>query len=256
MKNITIGGLQFSKALCGTNAFYGRSHFSLARDAEYLGRFDEKNIIKSIECCMKWGINTVETSANEKITDIINSLKEKHQCTLHCIGSTRIDETSIMDSHHQKLDFLIHNRAAICVIHAQYIDDSIKNNEIPGLEQMLDKIREAGLITAISTHHVKTVELCENKGYPVDTYLFPLNLLGFVFPGYEGKETAEERVNLVRGISKPFMLMKTLAAGRIPPDEGLHFIAENSKPNDLISLGFGGEAEIDETMELFNKLFN
>ena len=82
---ITIGGLQFSKVICGTNAFYGRSHFSLARDAEYKEHYDDKTIEKAVESCMKWGINTIETSANERIEKIITLLRNKHQCTLHCI---------------------------------------------------------------------------------------------------------------------------------------------------------------------------
>ena len=255
MNAITIGGIQFSKAMCGTNAFYGRSHFSTARDTEYKEHFNEQNIIKAIECSMKWGINTVETSANEQIENIITSIREKNKVQLHCVGSTRIDETSAMKSHHQKLDFLIQHRAAICVIHSQFMDNSWTDHSGDQFKRMLDQIHEAGLITGISTHKVKTVEMCEKKGYSIDTYLFPLNLMGFVFPGYDGGESAQERANLVRGISKPFILIKTLAAGRIPPDEGLHFIAENSKPNDIISLGFASEAEINETMGFFNKFF-
>ena len=256
MNYVKIGGIEFSKVLCGTNAFYGRSHFSAARDAEYQERFDDKNIIGALECCFRWGINTIETSANERIESIVSLLRGKHQRELHCVGSTRIDETSIMKSHFQKLDFLLQNRTAICVIHAQYIDHVLKNDTIPGLERMLAKIHEAGLLTAISTHQIKTVELCENKGYDIDVYLFPLNITGFVYPGYEGTESVEERVGLVRSIAKPFILMKTLGAGRIPPEEGLHFVAENSKPNDLITFGFGSEAEIDETMGLFEKYFD
>ena len=255
MDMVTIGGVQFSKALCGTNAFYGRSHFSAARDAEYLERFTEENIIKTIECCMKWGINTVETSANEKIENIIALIRSKRHCTLHCVGSTRIDETTTMKSHNQKLDFLIQHRSALCLVHSQLTDYTIKDNAIPGLERMLDKIHEAGLLAGISTHRVKTVELCERKGYAIDAYLFPLNCMGYVYPGYEETESVKDRVDIVRGVSKPFILMKTLGAGRIPPDEGLHFLAENSKPNDLITLGLGSVAEAEETMGIFTKYF-
>ena len=44
MRYVEIGGAKFSKVLCGTNAFYGRSHFSAARDAEYRARFDDAGI--------------------------------------------------------------------------------------------------------------------------------------------------------------------------------------------------------------------
>ena len=256
MKYVKIGDMEFSRAICGTNAFYGRSHFSAARDLEYRERFDDAYLSAAIETCLRLGINTVETSANERIEGLIQSLRQKRPGVLHCIGSTRIDETSAMKSHHQKLDFLIQNRTAVCVIHAQYLDHAQKAGAIPGLDRMLAKIHAAGLLAAVSTHQINTVELCEENGYAIDTYLFPLNPTGFVYPGYEGKETAAERVRLVQSIAKPFILMKTLGAGRIPPAEGIQFVAENCKPNDLVTFGFGSLAEIDETMALFEKYFH
>jgi len=82
-----------------------------------------------------------------------------------------------------------------------------------------------------------------------------LNLSGFVYPGYEGTESVQERIDVIRGTPKPFILMKTLGAGRIPPGEGLQFIAENAKPGDLVSIGFGTEDEVSEAGELVEKLF-
>ena len=171
------------------------------------------------------------------------------------MGSTRIDETSQMKSHNDKLSFLIKNRTDICVIHAQYVDRLNKQGSIGGLDRLIDEIHSAGLLAGISTHRVETVELCERQDYGIDTYLFPLNLSGFVYPGYAGKETVEERIAIVRDVAKPFILVKTLGAGRIPPKEGLHFVAENSKPNDLVSVGFGTEDEIVESIELIEKYF-
>jgi hypothetical protein len=49
-------------------------------------------------------------------------------------------------------------------------------------------------------------------------------------------------------------LIKTLGAGRIPPGEGLQFIAENAKANDLVSVGFGAVDEVTESVELAEKL--
>jgi hypothetical protein len=89
----------------------------------------------------------------------------------------------------------------------------------------------------------------------IDTYLFPLNLSGFVYPGYEGTESVQERINVVRNTPKPFILIKTLGAGRIPPDEGFQFIAENAKSGDLVSIGFAAADEVSEVVELTEKLF-
>ena len=47
-----------------------------------------------------------------------------------------------------------------------------------------------------------------------------MNMLGFVYPGYKGNETVKERIGLIKSVDKPFIIMKTLAAGRIPPSDG------------------------------------
>jgi len=255
MKHVVIGNLSVSKVICGANAFYGHSHFSEARNAEYLARFDDDTIESTIQRCISTGINTVESCANERIMTILSRSRHNNPGPLHLIGSTRIDETSDIKSHQQKLAFLIENRAEICVVHAQFVDRPRSASAIGGLDRMIDKIHAAGLLAGVSTHQVDTVELCERQGYGVDTYLFPLNLSGFVYPGYEGTDTVQERIDVVRNTPKPFVLIKTLGAGRIPPAEGLQFIAEHAKPNDLVSIGFGTEEEVSETVELAEKLF-
>ena len=255
MKQVRIGNVSFSKVICGTNPFYGHSHFSEARDAEYLGRFDDEAIERTIAQCIDLGVNTVESCGNERIIAILSRLREGRTDPIHFVGSTRIDETSEIKSHQEKLAFLIENRADICVVHAQYVDRPRKGDSIGGLARLVEEIHAAGLLAGVSTHRVETVELCESQGYGIDTYLFPLNLSGFVYPGYKGRETVQDRAEIVRGVPKPFILIKALAAGRIPPEEGLQFVAENSKPNDLISVGFGTGEEVTESVQLVEKYF-
>ena len=255
MKQVRIGEVGFSKLVCGTNPFWGHSHFSNGRDAEYLARFDDAAIERALQRCVALGVNAVESCANERITAILARVRESNTQPIHFVGSTRIDETSDMKSHQAKLSFLIENRAEVCVLHAQFVDRPTRKDTIGGLERMVEKIHAAGLLAGISTHRVDTVEVCEKQDYGIDVYLFPLNLTGFVYPGYKGNETVQERVDIVRGVPKPFILIKTLAAGRIPPDEGLQFVAENSKENDIVSLGLGTEQEVEESVGIFEKHF-
>jgi hypothetical protein len=46
--------------------------------------------------------------------------------------------------------------------------------------------------------------------------------------------------------------MKPLAAGRIPPKEGLKFVLDNIKCNDIITLGLGSLEEAEESIDLVN----
>ncbi len=250
MKEVTIGKASFSKILCGSNPFWGHSHFSEARDQEYLGRFDDDAIRRALRRCLSLGVNTVESCLNHRIATLLGELRAAHPGGVRFVGTTRVDETSPIKSHTEKLAQLIALRAEICVIHAQFVDRPGGGARLESLKPMVDQIHAAGLLAGISTHRIQTVEQCEAQGCGLDTYLFPLNLSGFVYPGYAGKETAAERAHLVRHVPKPFILIKTLGAGRIPPSEGLAFIGANAKPNDLVSLGLGSEDEIAETLKI------
>lgn len=250
MQYVQINGKKFSRIVCGTNAFYGRSHFSEARDVEYADRCSDDYIKQIIRKCLKYGVNGVETSANERIARIISELRQKEKTDIHFIGSTRIDKTSPMKTYREKLDFLIEHKAEVCVIHAQLVDRPRKSREIKGLGKLIDRIHGEGLIAAISTHHVSTVEICEEQDYGVDLYLFPLNETGFVYPGFESKDTVEDRIKLIQSIPKPFMLMKVLGAGRISPLEGLQFALDNCKNNDLITLGLSSVEETEESLDM------
>jgi hypothetical protein len=160
-----------------------------------------------------------------------------------------------MKSHRAKLKYLIENAADICIIHSQFVDRLSSDSEIKGLQAMIDEIHNAGLCAGISTHSISTVNLCEKK-YDIDVYLFPLNMIGFVYPGYSGNETVKERIELIQNTGKQFIVMKTLAAGRIPPTEGLEFVLANIKDNDIISLGLGSLGEAEESLDIVNRFLS
>jgi hypothetical protein len=133
------------------------------------------------------------------------------------------------------------------------VDGPRPDGEIAGLDRMLDQIHAAGLLAGISTHHIDTVEYCESRRLPIDAYLFPLKIMGYVYPGYDRDETPIDRAQLVRGTPKPFVLIKTLGAGRIAPEEALPFVLESAKPSDLLCLGFGTEREAEEVVRIIDQ---
>jgi hypothetical protein len=71
-----------------------------------------------------------------------------------------------------------------------------------------------------------------------------------VYPGYEGTDSVTDRVRVVQNTPKPFILMKTLAAGRIAPSEGLQFALDNAKPGDMVTLGLSSVQEAEESLSL------
>ena len=47
--------------------------------------------------------------------------------------------------------------------------------------------------------------------------------------------------------------MKTLAAGRIAPEEGLKFVLDHMKPIDIITLGLSSVEEAEESLRIVHQ---
>ena len=92
MEKIKIGNKDYSKIIVGTNAFYGHSHFSAARDSEYKKKFSDDYIKNLLELCFSKGVNSIETCANERIVNIINGIKIKDNDII-TLGLGSIEET-------------------------------------------------------------------------------------------------------------------------------------------------------------------
>jgi hypothetical protein len=64
MKRVSLGGVEMSRLVCGSNAFNARSHFSEARDAEYAARFDDETAVGGAGPGADLGLDTYENSAS------------------------------------------------------------------------------------------------------------------------------------------------------------------------------------------------
>ena len=75
-----IGGIEVSRVTCGTNTFYGFSHFSAARDRWLRQHFTAERIMEVLEACRLEGINVTISSPNEGYYQI---LREHERQTGH-----------------------------------------------------------------------------------------------------------------------------------------------------------------------------
>ena len=181
------------------------------------------------------GIDTYETSASERAW-MSSGASASRRPPLDFIGSTRIDETSETKSHAQKLQFLIERRRSGA-------------SSTPSTWRCSGRATRSPASTGCWTRSMPPVAVRHlgpsgrHRGAMREARVrhrhlpFPLNLTGFVDPGYKGTETPVRRGGTRPQRGEALHLMKTLGARRLPPAEGLQFVAENSKPNDLISIG-------------------
>ncbi|MBT4822427.1 MAG: hypothetical protein HON70_42355 [Lentisphaerae bacterium] len=252
MEYVRIGNCDVSRIVCGTNPILGRSDLSKARMEHYRSHFTDKNVVDLICKCAEYGINTIETSVSDRMFGISDCVERRIGAKMRMITSTRIDCSSDVKSHTLKCRMGIDRKSEAILVHDQQASQKPRNGEIPGLNRLLDMIHEAGIVAGISCHDARVVEFCEKHHPSIDVYLFPLNKNNHIYRGHCNSDSVEDRIDLINGIDKTFIIMKTLGAGRIPPDEALPFVLENIKDGDILTIGFGDPLEEEEAMEVYD----
>ncbi len=216
--------------MVGTSPFLGAGQFG-HRALLYRRTFYEnpENITALLEyCALELGVEGVQPIADPVIVDAILAVDADLRCVtvvgLHDLTS-ELELAAALDSE-------------AVILHAGKVD----GRDVRIVCEDLDRLRENWNIVGIATHHPHvTLPRWESAGESVDVYMAPLNPLG-AFMG--DKETVE---TVLRSTKTVVVAKKVLAAGRIPPSEGIPYAARLA---DSMALGVTSRGEAEETLTL------
>ncbi len=239
-----IGHLQLSRMLCGTNPFFGFSHFTKARDNWMAKYFTVERIAEVLVACINEGINGTMSSPMPQLYEALNLAEKETGVRMHWI-LTPSGETD--EELKEQIRWCHDHGGAFCMPHTNWTDSRllINENRIVGLEPVLELIRELGMGTGLSTHRPEVITVCDKAGYDIDSYIQPYNPSGFLC----AVET-DWMGRIINQTPKPVMCIKPLAAGRILPETGLRFVYGTNKPIDTVVVGFLSPEEVREDIAI------
>ena len=240
MPMTSIGGVEVSRVICGSNTFFGFSHFSSARDAWLKRYFDIPKIVEVMAKCAEFGVNCVLSGPDPKMHQAIQDLERQTGHHMKWLCTPWAHDTTMTDA----IKWTADHGAEICMPHTGWTDPRLNMARgcIEELEPVLEQIRSLGMKTGLSTHRPECIVVGDSAGYDIDAYIQPFNVIGFLNP----VET-DWVGNIIRRTPKPVVCIKPLAAGRVMPEPGLGFVYRNNKPIDPVCIGFLSpeEAEAD-----------
>ncbi len=238
-----IGNLEISKIVCGTNPFFGFSHFTRARDMWMREYFTDDRIKAVIRKACQLGINAVVSGTVDRLFHILCDLR-KEGSNLHWIctpGGSTIEEveTGIRWSAEHEL--------RICMPHQNFTDAHLAptENQVIGYDRLAALIRSLGMVPGLSTHRPETIVVMDRAMKDVETYIVPYNILGFL-----SNVEVEWVRRVIRNSPKPILVIKPLGAARITPEVGLPFVLKSIKERDAVCLGFSSVQEVEEDLEI------
>ena len=240
----TIGGIELSRMLCGTNPFFGYSHTTRARDAWLVRYFTVERIAEVLAACMEEGVNGTMSPPLPKMREALDLAEKSTGKKMHWIITPAEEENrTMMDQVQVAKDM----GASFCMPHTSWVDSrlEIAKQRIDGLEPILERIRELGMGTGLSTHRPEAITVSDAAGYDIDSYIQPHNTAGFLCP-IETDWTAK----VINETPKPVMCIKPLAAARVMPDVGLRFVYSTNKPTDTVVIGLMSPEEAKEDIAL------
>jgi len=240
----TIGGIEMSRLMIGSNTFHGFSHFSAARDQWLREHFTDERIYEVMAYCAEQGLNCTVALQRKDYADIMDEVERNTGVKIHYIatpaGQTLEDlKKGVREAADLGCEF--------CFPHTSWTDARIvaAENKIIEAPEALAYIRECGMIPGWSTHRPEAVTLSDRNGYDCESYIQIFNAVGFLC-AVETDWTA----NVIRNTPKPVISIKPLGSGRVMPPTGLNFVYSHIKPIDTVAIGMMSVQEAKEDIAI------
>lgn len=196
----------------GVSPFAGAGQFGkMARvyRRKFLNHTDA--MLEILEASYEVGGRGIETLSYGKILEAAKIMKETHDNYV-ITGST-------LPGPDPRIEDLIDVNAQIIFVHASVSDKMDEN-----LPKLLDDISSRGVIPGIAAHNpVSTLEHVFKNELNAKAFLIPFNAKGKFMGDQKGLEELIDKNK-----THSFLGMKTLAAGKLEPQEAFEYISKHN----------------------------
>ena len=239
-----IKGLKISRLFCGGNLIGGWAH---SRDLQYVSSLvkayhtDEK-VLETLEIAEENGINAILT--NPVSDRVINKYWDERGGKIQWISDCA-SGSDIKEGVKRSVD----NGAHAVYIQGGLADSAVGKGQVELLGEAIEYIKERGVPGGLGAHLLETVVACEDGGLEPDFWVKTLHSDKYwsatpVEQREKGKlpphdnmwcTNPAETIAYMKGLKRPWIAFKVMAAGAIHPREGFKFAYENGA--DFICAG-------------------
>ncbi|MCS7238140.1 MAG: hypothetical protein NZ899_07720 [Thermoguttaceae bacterium] len=251
-----IGNVEISRLFLGGNLIGGWAH---SRDLIYVSRLfkayntDEK-VFETFALAESYGINTV--LLDPACQDVYVKYRQKTGSNLQSMVCIRPspDENDVRE----QIKTVLSKGATLIYTHGEVTDRWIMDGKVKVIAKTIALIKEAGVPAGVGAHSLETPKACEKHRVDPDYYVktFHSDRYWSASPPelreewcwYKGLRSehgryhdnmwclnAEETAAFFRGINKPWVAFKVMAAGAIHPRMAFPFAYRNGA--DFICAG-------------------
>lgn len=246
----TVGGVSVSRLIIGTNWFLGYSHTSKAKDQFIKEYQDRKRIADIITTFFERGVDTIMCPYSQLIADAVKDAEDRTGrkgililTPLYNVmpGGSGLQSPEAVFDDCQKLG------ATFCFPH-QGMTDTLMDKlyrKIRDIDIYTKMIRDRGMIPGLSTHMPESIQIADESGADVETYIQLYNAAGFLM-----QVEVDWVMRIIHQAKKPVITIKPLAAGRLMPVVGLSYVWNTIRQQDMVTIGTTTCDEAKEVIDL------
>ena len=253
-----IGDLQLGRLICGSNLISMNMH---ARDLDYVSELathynTEERVLMTMKKCEEHGINSIVLKNHNfkqfKLSKYWDEWGGKMKWIADVI-TTDIDKYEALLVEHIELG------ASAAYLWGGASDIWYNENKQGNIIKAFEIMKRYDMPVGIGAHRLEPVKFCEKEGIVPDFYFATLHhdnywsahpeenrrFMEMYLKESDNHEEYhdnmfchkhEETIEFMRNVKVPWIAFKVLAAGAIPPEDGIRFAFENGV--DFICLGF------------------
>ncbi|MGA2621576.1 MAG: hypothetical protein ABSF26_28575 [Thermoguttaceae bacterium] len=227
-----IGKLEISRLILGGNLL---THFTHSRDLRYVYNLaahyntDEK-IMETLATAEAHGINTLSMHNPPHPISILRRYRKERGGKIQWIICPTAPVEPGLVEYRRHVEELIKDGCEAIYLWGVHADPLVAAGKIDLVAEAVELPKKYGLPSGVGCHALDVVQACERHGVKADFYIKtfhnhsyptapkPEQITGPLneYPGY-WCSNPQQTADFMKGVAKPWIAFKTMAAGAIPP---------------------------------------
>ena len=236
-----IGELEISRLLLGGNLL---THYTHSRDLKYvysLARHynTEEKILQTMATAEEHGINTLVIHTAKNVMKLLKRYRHKEGGKIQWIICTTAPMEDGLAKFNQAVQQLVDDGVDAVYIWGVRGDQLVKDGRVDLIGKAVDAVKAHGIPCGVGGHLMEVVVECEKEKIDTDFYVktlhhhdYPSAKLNFDSMWCNKPEELSE---LMKGVEKPWIAFKVMAAGAIPPKSAFQYAFD--KGGDFVLAG-------------------
>jgi len=252
-----IGKLEISRLLLGGNLL---THYTHSRELRYVYNLaahynTQKKILETLSLAEQNGINTLVIHTAGGIVDLLKKHREKYGGKIQWIICPTNPIEPGLAKYEEQVQKLVDDGVDAIYIWGVHSDTMLTAGKFDLVAKAVDLVKTHGVPCGVGCHMLQVVQECEKNKVNNDFYIktfhhhnyssaATVTCLANRGPDVKEKSlgiknvemvngdamwclTPKETIEVMRGVEKPWIAFKVMAAGAIPPQDAFRYAFEN-----------------------------